>query len=65
MTKKQIILMLVCAIGAAFLFNWANVPVAWLTGSMAVGIAWAVIGGGPQKLPPTFGVLGLTLVHYC
>jgi len=62
MTKKQIILLLVCAIGAAFLFNWANVPVAWLTGSMAVGIASAVIGGGPQKLPPTFGVLGQVII---
>jgi hypothetical protein len=62
MTKKQILLLLASAVVAGWLFYHANVPVAWLTGPMAIGIAWAVRQSNSQQLPAGFGIVGQVII---
>lgn len=62
MKKKQIILLLASALALGWLFDRAQIPVAWLCAPMVVGIAWALIRGRCQKLPPSFGIVGQVII---
>lgn len=42
------------AVGVGYLFNWLQVPVAWLIGPMVAGIIYAVFQGKPQPYPRSF-----------
>lgn len=59
---KKITEQLSLAILTGFLFNWLHVPVGWLIGAMAVGIAYAIIGGSHPPLPATFNLAGQTII---
>ena len=50
------------AVGVGYLFNWLQVPVAWLIGPMVAGIIYAVFQGKPQPLPPIFFIVGQAIV---
>jgi len=50
------------ATGVGFLFDWAQVPVAWLCGPMVVGICGAMIRGEASQLPSTMGILGQVII---
>ena len=59
---KKITQQLALAIPIGFLFNWLQIPVGWLLGPMAVGIAYAIIGGNKQPLPATFNIIGQAII---
>jgi uncharacterized protein len=59
---KKITAQLSLAILMGFLFNWLDIPVGWLIGAMAVGIAYAIIGGSHQPLPATFNLIGQAII---
>ena len=54
--------LLAVAIVAGLLLHWLQVPIGWLIGPMVVGIAYAVISGNPQPLPPAFMLVGQAVI---
>lgn len=54
--------LLAVAIVAGLLCNWVQVPIGWLIGPMLVGIAYAVISGNPQPVPPAFMLVGQAVI---
>jgi hypothetical protein len=61
-TDKKIIALLAIAIVAGIFFSWLHLPVGWLLGPMLVGIAYAIIQGSPQPLPPAFRIVGQVII---
>ena len=59
---KQIIEPLALAIGVSLVCNWLGVPVAWLVGSLLVGIVYAFIQGTPKPLPSSFITIGKAII---
>lgn len=59
---KKIIQQLSIAIIAGCLFSWLQVPVGWLLGPMLAGIAYAMIKGSRQPLPPKFKLMGQIII---
>lgn len=47
---------------AGLVFNWLQIPVGWLLGSMIGGIAYCVIQGNPQPLPKMFVTVGKAFI---
>jgi membrane AbrB-like protein len=43
-------------------FSWLHVPVGWLLAPMLVGIAYAIIQGSRQPLPPAFKMVGQVII---
>jgi hypothetical protein len=59
--KKTIALLAIAIVGGVF-FSWLHVPVGWLLGPMIVGIAYAIIQGSRQPLPPVFRTVGQAII---
>ncbi|MEA5597198.1 AbrB family transcriptional regulator [Rivularia sp. UHCC 0363] len=57
-----IVFQLALGICAGFVFNWLQIPVGWLLGSMIGGIVYSTIQGNPQPLPKIFITLGKALI---
>ena len=47
---------------AGTVFNWLQIPVGWLLGSMIGGIAYSAIQGNPQPLPKMFVTVGKAFI---
>jgi hypothetical protein len=61
-TDKKTIALLAIAIVAGIFFSWLHVPVGWLLAPMLVGIAYAIIQGSRQPLPPAFKMVGQVII---
>ncbi len=61
-TDIKTIALLAIAIVAGISFSWLHVPVGWLLGPMLVGIAYAIIQGSRQPLPPGFKMVGQVII---
>jgi hypothetical protein len=61
-THIKTIVLLAIAIAAGIFFSWLHVPVGWLLAPMLVGIAYAIIQGSPQPLPPAFKMVGQVII---
>lgn len=61
-TDKKTIALLAIAMAAGIFFSWLHVPVGWLLGPMLVGIAYAIIQGSRQPLPPAFRMVGQVII---
>lgn len=55
---RKLIVLLAAATAAGWLFDKAHVPVGWLLGPMAVGVAAAGLNHGPRPLHPGFQAIG-------
>ena len=47
---------------AGLVFNWLQIPVGWLLGSMIGGIVYGAIQGNPQPLPKMFVTVGKAFI---
>lgn len=54
----RFLLTLAAAALAGWLFDLAHLPVAWLLGPMAVGVAVSALNGGPRPLNPHYQLVG-------
>ncbi|MBD2128095.1 AbrB family transcriptional regulator [Microcoleus sp. FACHB-1] len=61
-THIKTIALLAIAMVAGISFSWLHVPVGWLLGPMLVGIAYAIIQGSRQPLPPAFKMVGQVII---
>ena len=61
-TDIKTIALLAIAIVAGLFFSWLQLPVGWLLGPMIVGIAYAIIQGSRQPLPPVFRTVGQAII---
>jgi uncharacterized protein len=59
---KKITQQVAVAILIGFLCNELHIPVGWLLGPIAVGIAYAIGGGSCQPLPASFTLVGQAIV---
>ncbi|MGB3759832.1 MAG: AbrB family transcriptional regulator [Rivularia sp. (in: cyanobacteria)] len=57
-----IVSQLAVGIIAGLVFNWLQIPVGWLLGSMIGGIVYSAIQGNPQPLPKIFITVGKAFV---
>ncbi len=57
-----IVSQLAVGIIAGLVFNWLQIPVGWLLGSMIGGIAYSAIKGNPQPLPKMFVTVGKAFI---
>ncbi|MBE9214167.1 AbrB family transcriptional regulator [Plectonema cf. radiosum LEGE 06105] len=57
-----IIFQLTIGIAAGFVFNWLQIPVGWLLGSMIGGMVYSSIRGNPQPLPKIFISFGKAFI---
>ncbi len=61
-TPIKTIALLAIAMVAGISFSWLHVPVGWLLAPMLVGIAYAIIQGSRQPLPPAFKMVGQVII---
>jgi hypothetical protein len=61
-TPIKTIALLAIAMVVGISFSWLHVPVGWLLAPMLVGIAYAIIQGSRQPLPPAFKMVGQVII---
>ena len=61
-TDIKTIALLAIAMVVGISFSWLHVPVGWLLAPMLVGIAYAIIQGSRQPLPPAFKMVGQVII---
>ncbi|CBN57250.1 MULTISPECIES: AbrB family transcriptional regulator [Kamptonema] len=59
---QKIVEQLCVAVVMGFLFDWFDVPVAWLLGPLVVGIAYASTQHGPKPFPSIFITVGKAII---